>query len=516
MQIILPSKSNKFLILIPLVLGGYVHLWNLSGFPDMFYDEGYYIRRALNVMAGLGPQEGSFYDHPYFGQLFLAGIFSLISYPSSLDPQVTDESVSLLFAVPRLVMGMLAILDTFLVYKITQLRYGNNVALLAAILFAVMPFTWMIRRVLLESILLPFLLSSILLACYAGRTTDSKRMLLILASGAMLGLAIFTKIPAFAAIPVVAYLVLKPATSDGDRKTRTRWKATNLGLWLIPVIMIPMIWPIYASYSGHFDSWLRDALWQSRLKNDVITGMWAPFAKVDPVLLILGTIGVVYAAFKRDYFLLVWFVPFAALFSVVGFHQYFHVLPIVPVFCIASSRWIVDATAKLLRKKGTSRIRLLSWSPVIALAVFGLTITTILINTHLTSAQIQAAVFGINYVNTHKDVTISANPAYSWLFPYAFHLPNTLRVYGDIRYYEADTAYVLLLTDVHFEWDFSGGEVEKVYNSTEILASFEGEVSKYNQTKYPYTNMEFNEGARIDARIGPTSVLSPNGIFRQD
>jgi len=516
MQIILPPKSKKFLVLIPLVLSGYVHLWNPSGFPDVFYDEGYYVRRAMHVMAGLGPQEGTFYDHPYFGQLFLSGIFSFIGYPSSLNPQATHESISLLFAVPRLVMGMLAIVDAFLIYKITELRYGNNIALLAAILFAVMPFTWMIRRVLLESILLPFLLSSILAACYAAKAAGSKRMLLILASGAMLGIAIFTKIPAFAAIPVIAYLVMQPSARDNGENT-TRWKATSLSLWFIPVIMIPAIWPMYAASNGNFDPWLKDVLWQSRLKNDAITGMWVPFAEIDPVLFAFGAVGLSFTVFRRDYFLLLWIVPFAALFSVAGFHQYFHVLPIVPVFCIASSKWIIDATARLLRNKLGANMRLLCWSPVIALVIFGFTITTILINTDMTSAQIQAAMFGINYVTTHKDVTITANPAYSWLFPYAFHLPNTLRVYGDIRYFEADTAYVLLLTDAHFEWDFGGGEFEKVYHATDRIASFEGKVFQYDQTKYPYTNMEFNgEGAHIDARIGPTSALSPNGIFRQN
>src|SRR5687768_1590216 len=109
MQIILSTNAKKFLILVPLVMSGYVHLWNPAGFPDLFYDEGIYMRRAMHVMAGLGPQEGTFYDHPYFGQLFLAGIFSLIGYPSSLDLASNPESISSLFAVPRLIMGMLAI-----------------------------------------------------------------------------------------------------------------------------------------------------------------------------------------------------------------------------------------------------------------------------------------------------------------------------------------------------------------------------------------------------------------------
>ena len=108
MRIILSSSSKKFFILTPLVLSGFVHLWNPAGFPDMFYDEGIYVRRAMHVMAGLGPQQGTFYDHPYFGQLFLAGMFSLIGYPSSLDLQANPESMSMLLAVPRVIMGMRA------------------------------------------------------------------------------------------------------------------------------------------------------------------------------------------------------------------------------------------------------------------------------------------------------------------------------------------------------------------------------------------------------------------------
>ena len=44
-------------------------------------------------------------------------------------------------------MGLLAILDTFLLFKITERRYGIAVALIASVLFAVMPMTWVLRRV---------------------------------------------------------------------------------------------------------------------------------------------------------------------------------------------------------------------------------------------------------------------------------------------------------------------------------------------------------------------------------
>ena len=87
------QRFSRLAILVPIALSAFTHLWNPAGFPDIFYDEGVYMRRAMHVMEGQGPQEGSFYDHPYFGQLFLAGALGLFGYPQSLDPSPTAQSV---------------------------------------------------------------------------------------------------------------------------------------------------------------------------------------------------------------------------------------------------------------------------------------------------------------------------------------------------------------------------------------------------------------------------------------
>jgi hypothetical protein len=82
------------------------------GFPDVFYDEGVYMRRAMHVLSGFGPQElfegvNPYYDHPYFGQLFLAGVFKVIGYPNFLlNPSSSDSnilhSIQTLYLVPRI------------------------------------------------------------------------------------------------------------------------------------------------------------------------------------------------------------------------------------------------------------------------------------------------------------------------------------------------------------------------------------------------------------------------------
>jgi hypothetical protein len=80
-------------IAVPLVLSAVMHLWNPVGFPLVDQDEGHYRRRAMQVLEGLGSQESSgtyifAFDHPYFGQLFLASVLKVIGYPDSLQPKV--------------------------------------------------------------------------------------------------------------------------------------------------------------------------------------------------------------------------------------------------------------------------------------------------------------------------------------------------------------------------------------------------------------------------------------------
>ena len=256
-------KNNKAIVIIaiPLILSAFTHIWNPIGFPSFHIDESHYMRRAVQVLQGMGPQYPYYpYDHPYFGQLFLATMLKLIGYPtvilnqfssssssSSYSAHTTttstnsttstttnsgscgniEHSIEMLYLVPRVLMGILAVVDTFLVYKISERRYNRSVAFIASVLFAVMPMSWLLRRILLDSILMPFLLSSILFAVYynsnnnsntkySSKTVGNNKQILVLLSGIFLGLAIFTKIPAFTMIPLVAFLIVH--TGDGKKE----------------------------------------------------------------------------------------------------------------------------------------------------------------------------------------------------------------------------------------------------------------------------------------------------------
>jgi len=264
----LSGHRNFLLLLIPLFLSSFTHLYNPTGFPWIHEDEGHYLRRAMHVLLGLGPQETTSdfdrpHDHPYFGQLFLESILTAVGYPHKVSTSLlTDggKSVEILYLAPRLLMGILAVVDTFLVFKIAERKYSIQVALIASVLFAVMPLTWLLRGIFLDNILLPFMLLSILFALggkgqiYENRyhihgtrfpLNLSREIILILLSGIFLGIAIYTKAPAAAMIPLVAFIIYR---SSKDIRLLT--------IWLIPVVFIAGLWPVYNIYTGHFGEWV--------------------------------------------------------------------------------------------------------------------------------------------------------------------------------------------------------------------------------------------------------------------
>lgn len=148
------SYRKYILLVTPLLSSGLIHLSNSVGFPIPTIDEGTYLGRSMNILEGFGPQDPYFgYDYPFFGQLFLATVFSIIVYPDSLNISnyVDAQTSETLFLVPRVLMGLLAVFDTFLIFKISERRYNTTAGFIAAMLFAIMPITWVTRWIHLDS-----------------------------------------------------------------------------------------------------------------------------------------------------------------------------------------------------------------------------------------------------------------------------------------------------------------------------------------------------------------------------
>ncbi len=475
--------EKKYFILIPLILATVIHLVNPVGFPDIFFDEGIYMRRAMNMIDTGNPQESYLYDHPYFGQIVLAGVLQITSYPPS-DTSTDPDSLQNLYLIPRAFMGIVAIVSTLLVYQIAKVKFGSNVALLSSTLFAVMPYTWIFDRILLDTILLPFLLSSILLAMYFAKSQDKTWLAPV--SGILLGLAIFTKIPAFVFIPLVIWLIFQK-----------RRKLSDMLIWIIPVLLIPMLWPANSIFLDQFDLWVKDVLWQSQRSNSILE-IIGYFLLIDPVLVVIGFAGIVYSAITKNKFVLFWFVPFVAFLSLIGFKQYFHWIPIIPILCIAASLWLLDLPKKIKYLQSKT----IHYGIIGLILIFGFSSTLLIITNDVSYNQFEALSYVIE--NQQKQSTILAGPVYSWILYDIFDIENVPSDYSMVLFYPIETQSVTVIADPHFMLDQNrGGDLVKAYNNTQSIKYFEGKLNDYDINMYPHTGMRvYQEGFSIDIRTG--------------
>ncbi len=493
-------RAHYCLLCAILVLSAYVHLWNPVGFPDIFFDEGIYMRRAVNVIETGSPQERYFYDHPYFGQIVLAGFLKLAGFPESVR-----ESLEISYLVPRVLMGLFAVLDTFLIYKIAENRFGRRAAVLAAVLFAAMPMTWMFRRILLDTILMPFLLSSILLALYSGGRRHPG--LLAAASAVLLGLAIFTKITAVVMIPLVAYII---ASNRGIGR---------LAAWFLPVIAVPAAWPAVAAYFGHLDLWFKDVFWQAGRGTGQFWQITGLMFAIDPVMMGLGFAGLAFAILRRNVFLMLGLAPFLLFVNMVGFFQYFHYMLIMPVMCMAAAYAILAGMA-VIKRPGVRRYAYVG--AVAGLAAYGGIVSTSIVSVDLTGPQFSAMQYAIETFD-EDEFTMLAGPVYTWVIS-AYGHGNVPLDYSDVLF-EADwrrqdpkspgnatmdhvnvsfeepgPGHEYLIVDPHFILDLQRGErLSESIQGSRVIVEFSGEIPDANVFPY-YSYMTTTEGSHIEIR----------------
>jgi len=470
--------NQKLILILILGVSAFAHLWNPVGFPEIFYDEGIYMQRSMNIINGVGPQEGKFYDHPFFGQIFLGSILYLIGYPDSANP--TFDSAENLYLIPRIVMGLLAVFDTFLIYKIAQKRYDSKIAIFASLLFAVMPIGWITRRILLDSILLPFVLLSILFVLQSQNS--ERKTLLVFFSGVFLGLAILTKIPAFTMIPVVTYL------------TYSMHKNKKLLLFvLIPALLIPMIWPVYSMAVSQFEYWQQGVLWQAQRQNTGIHNTVLSFGAIDPVLFGLGIAGLIYCGVKKNWFVLFWAIPFIVFLSLIGYTQYFHWMILLPVFCISASILIANLGQNLKQK------RLIPIFVILATVLFGLTSNIMLLSLDVTHNQFESAKFAAK-LGKENMIPVLAGPQFMWIYNGVFG--QDMLDYSEVLFKQSPERFVLI-ADPHFYLDYyRGQELSQLYNSTKTIAVFPSVKSDYDVYQYPYSSLGYNyDAGTIEIKI---------------
>ena len=171
-------------------------------------------------------------------------------------------------------------------------------------------------------------------------------------------------------IPLIIFILLNKniINSNNNNKRTKSLDIKALGVWFLPVVLIPMIWPIYAISTGHLGDWLDGVVWQAnRADRPFAPEMKTVFMMMDPVVLLLGSAGLIYSVIKKDYFILLWAFPYLILIYLLNWVYFFHIIPVIAVFCMGGTIFLLDMIQKLRNK---SLIRISSLTIFGAIIIF--------------------------------------------------------------------------------------------------------------------------------------------------
>jgi energy-coupling factor transporter transmembrane protein EcfT len=228
--------------------------------------------------------------------------------------------------------------------------------------------------------------------------------------------------------------------------------------------------------------------------------------KMDPLLLLLGIAGIIYARIKRDYFLPLWIFPYLILLFIVDWVYFFHIVPVLPAFCIAAAVLLVDLVRKSNKRK---IIRPLTFSLIGAIIIFGLLNTITLITTNLNSTYFELVSFiNQNLPNTQNNkndensvIFVGPNSGWGffWLLKYVFDKDV------QFKWFELPKDYIGSITNEKFllmadrevryaVYDSPSGaphinQIKKLYHDSIPLKTFSNKTLQYDLHKYPYSNI---------------------------
>jgi hypothetical protein len=237
---------------------------------------------------------------------------------------------------------------------------------------------------------------------------------------------------------------------------------------------------------------------QSTRATEGIIAVFQSFIIVDPVLMLLGFLGIAYSILKKEYIIMLWILPFVC-FSSIFYTQYFHLIPIIPVWCIAAVFFFVDRIISIIRNFARHLIVLMI--TLTSILLFGLISTLIIVSANLSSSQFEAAVYAFNYALANSDgkndTTIISSPIYASTYTCVYHVPYAAD-YLSTKFYQILTKNIILISDPHYLHDIQTNTMPLDWNSgitnmsSRILKIFYGNVLHYDIYSYPYGSMRFN------------------------
>jgi hypothetical protein len=244
-------------------------------------------------------------------------------------------------------------------------------------------------------------------------------------------------------------------------------------------------------------------LWQTTERPSLpLTETLKTFFQMDPILFVLSTAGLIFAAVKRDFFLLLWVIPFLIFLYLIDYVTPFHLIPLVPAFSIAASRFLVEITGKIKIIKKYKLQQILPFAIISGIIIFGLISTTMLITTNVNSSIYKTLAVIVQKLPNKDDtnnstaVTLVASPIYFTMPRHGFD-----KVFYDKSMFSGrplESERYILVADQRLMRIISGTDdrlstslMQYLYeNSQTIDTVVSDDKTKYNVKNYPYASMK--------------------------
>ncbi len=298
------------------------------------------------------------------GLHLLRGHFEEYFDSSMFYPPLNDLVVAGYFGVGgasvfagRLVSVTFAILAIWALFEFAYRILGPRTALLSAILLGTMPgFVWLSRVTMLETMLIFFFSTSMLLFFIWLRKHDNRLLFL---SGIALGLGFLTKYQTIVGVIVMAASILLLCRGYLKKKL-SKFPLVILAAVLIVTPWIIVSYQVYSS--GMLNEWLYamsvgnpdKSIYSLRFPAPVfyLIEMAWPYGVVHPISLlvyIFGLVGLGLLVWRKkpeDKFLLVWFTVVYVFFTLLGNRQWRYIVPVFPVLALSGASLIMFVYGK--------------------------------------------------------------------------------------------------------------------------------------------------------------------------
>jgi 4-amino-4-deoxy-L-arabinose transferase-like glycosyltransferase len=415
-----------------------VHIPNLLGYPAWFYDEGAYLTSSLQWL-----QTGhlTYYGHPFAPLTILAALFATVNPRDYL--------------IPRILMVGFSVIDGLLLYRVTGLFFPNDkrLAVLTPLLYEATPLSARyLRLTVVDNFLVLFLLLSILFTLSRPRSP--------IMSGIGYGAALISKQTAIFFLP--GFLVLFFTQKKNPRYILS---------WLVVSSSLPIMWILYGTTQVGFSNLISQQFELTGLGGErAVSAVSLIVQKIstrDPFIF-FGLAGIIWAAYKRRWTILVfpvaYYLAFIVLFLKISTVYLIPTLPFLSILAGLMLFEVLDRVPKIGKSKA------IKTTLFVILIVALIASSLFLVTTQSPSDSQKAALSYVGGLGSPKVIT---SATYIWMLKQNYPNVTVLDRYT-VPWSSLNGSTVYLIVDLpgDFTTINSIPQYQTAFNNSTIVASY--------------------------------------------